>query len=53
MLAGLVAGRTNRQLADAMFISVNTASVHVSNVLRKLHVNSREQAARIGARLDL
>ncbi len=53
VLAGLVAGRTNRQLADAMFISVKTASVHVSNVLRKLHVNSREQAARIGARLDL
>ena len=36
VLASLVAGRTNREIADAMFISVKTASVHVSNILRKL-----------------
>ena len=36
---GLVAlGRTNRQIADELFISENTAGVHVSNILGKLGV---------------
>lgn len=47
ILAGLVAGRTNREIADSLFISVKTASVHVSNVLRKLGVAGREEAARM------
>lgn len=47
ILAGLVAGRTNREIADSLFISVKTASVHVSNVLRKLGVAGREEAARV------
>ncbi len=53
VLGGLVAGRTNSELAGALHISVKTASVHVSNILRKLQVTHREEAARIGARLDL
>ncbi len=53
VLAGLVAGRTNRELADVMFISTKTASVHVSNILRKLDVANRQEAARIGHRLGL
>ncbi|UYM04828.1 helix-turn-helix transcriptional regulator [Solicola gregarius] len=47
VLAGLVAGRTNREIADSLFISTKTASVHVSNLLHKLGVSSREQAARL------
>lgn len=47
VLSGLVAGRTNREIADSLFISTKTASVHVSNLLHKLGVNSREQAARL------
>jgi DNA-binding NarL/FixJ family response regulator len=31
----VVAGRTNRQIGDELFMSVKTASVHVSNILRK------------------
>jgi DNA-binding CsgD family transcriptional regulator len=43
---GLVsAGRTNGQIADELFISVKTASVHVSNILAKLGVPSRTAAA--------
>ena len=41
------AGRSNREIADALYISVKTASVHVSNILRKLGVTSRVQAAAI------
>ena len=32
----LVKGRTNRQIAEELFISENTAGVHVSNILGKL-----------------
>jgi len=49
----VVAGRTNGEIARALFISVNTASVHVSNILRKLEVPNREQAARLGYRMGL
>ena len=48
VLALVAAGRTNAQIAEAMFISAKTASVHVSNILRKLGVARREEAARIG-----
>jgi DNA-binding CsgD family transcriptional regulator len=51
---GLVAeGRSNRQVADALFISAKTASVHVSNILAKLGVASRVEAAAVAHRLGL
>jgi DNA-binding CsgD family transcriptional regulator len=36
VLALVAAGRTNRQIADELFISGSTAGVHVSNILGKL-----------------
>jgi DNA-binding CsgD family transcriptional regulator len=53
VLAGLAAGQTNREIADSLFISVKTASVHVSNILRKLDVSGREEAARVAYQLGL
>jgi DNA-binding CsgD family transcriptional regulator len=47
----LAMGRTNRQIGEALFISEKTASVHVSNLLRKLNVASRIEAAAIAQRL--
>ncbi len=41
----VAAGSTNRQIADALFISTKTASVHVSNILAKLGVANRGEAA--------
>lgn len=41
----VAAGRTNRQIGAALFISDKTASVHVSNILHKLHATSRTEAA--------
>ncbi len=38
-------GLTNGQIAARLFISTKTASVHVSNVLRKLDLTSRVQLA--------
>ena len=53
MLAALAAGHTNKEIADALFISVKTASVHVSNILRKLDVPGRQDAARVAHRLGV
>jgi DNA-binding CsgD family transcriptional regulator len=49
----LVAGRSNRQIAEHLFISGKTASVHVTNLLAKLGVHSRLEAAAMARRLGL
>ncbi|MFF5286447.1 AAA family ATPase [Streptomyces sp. NPDC013171] len=46
-------GRTNRQIAEELFISPKTASVHVSNILAKLGVAGRGEAAALAHRLHL
>ena len=38
-------GLSNAEIARTLYISEKTASVHVSNILRKLGVTSRIQAA--------
>ena len=45
MLRLLAAGRTNPQIGAELYISASTASVHVSNILRKLGVSSRVRPA--------
>jgi DNA-binding CsgD family transcriptional regulator len=49
----VAAGRSNQQIAADLFISPSTASVHVSNILGKLDVSSRVEAAAIAHRLHL
>ncbi|MQB00037.1 MAG: AAA family ATPase [Actinobacteria bacterium] len=46
-------GLTNPQIGRTLFISPKTASIHVSNILRKLGVSSRVEAAGIAHRLGL
>ncbi|MCP2337094.1 helix-turn-helix transcriptional regulator [Actinomadura rupiterrae] len=46
-------GHSNRDIAEALFISAKTASVHVSNILAKLDVASRGEAAATAHRLSL
>jgi DNA-binding CsgD family transcriptional regulator/tetratricopeptide (TPR) repeat protein len=53
VLALVAAGRSNRQIAQALFISPKTVSVHVSNILAKLGVAGRVEAATIAHRLGL
>ncbi|MWV59134.1 AAA family ATPase [Rathayibacter sp. VKM Ac-2754] len=45
VLALVAQGLGNRAIADELFISVKTASVHVSNILRKLGAATRTEAA--------
>jgi DNA-binding CsgD family transcriptional regulator len=53
VLALVAAGRTNRQIAEALFISEKTASIHVSHILAKLGVAGRVEAAGVAHRLGL
>jgi ATP/maltotriose-dependent transcriptional regulator MalT len=47
----VAAGRSNPQIAAELFISPKTASVHVSNIISKLNVSSRGEAAAVAHRL--
>ena len=53
VLALVAAGRTNGQIAQELFISPKTASVHVTHILDKLGVSSRIEAAMIAARAGI
>jgi DNA-binding CsgD family transcriptional regulator len=51
VLALIARGYTNREIASTLVISVKTAGVHVSHILRKLDAPNRQQAAAIAHRL--
>jgi two-component system, NarL family, response regulator len=45
VLALIANGKTNQQIAQALFITPGTVRVHVHTILQKLNVNDRTQAA--------
>jgi len=47
------AGRTNREIAQELFLSPRTVDMHVRNLLRKLDCRSRVDAARRAGELGL
>ncbi|GAA2000493.1 LuxR family transcriptional regulator [Catenulispora subtropica] len=51
VLALVAQGLSNRQIGERLFISTKTASVHVSNILAKLGVSGRGEAAAVAHRL--
>ena len=53
VLALVAAGRSNRQIGEALFITPKTASIHVSRILAKLGVSGRVEAAAVAHRLGL
>jgi len=53
VLALVALGRTNSQIAETLFISPKTATVHVSNILGKLGVRNRVEAATVAHRLGI
>jgi DNA-binding CsgD family transcriptional regulator/tetratricopeptide (TPR) repeat protein len=48
VLALLARGRTDAQIAAELFVSKKTASVHVSNIVRKLDARDRWHAGEVG-----
>jgi DNA-binding CsgD family transcriptional regulator/tetratricopeptide (TPR) repeat protein len=53
VLALMSQGRTNREIGDRLFISQKTVGVHVGNILSKLGVSGRVEAAAVAIRLGL
>ncbi len=53
VLALVAEGRSNREIAGALFISAKTVSVHVSNILAKLGAAGRTEAVAIARRQGL
>jgi DNA-binding NarL/FixJ family response regulator len=52
VLALLVQGHTNRQIAEALLISPNTTKKHVDHILQKLGVSTRAAAVAAALRAD-
>ena len=53
VLAIIAEGRTNREIAERLFISERTVAVHVRNILAKLGVSGRVEATSVALRLGL
>lgn len=50
VLALVAQGRTNKAIAEALFVSPNTVKTHVTSLLTKLDVDTRAQLAAIATR---
>jgi NarL family two-component system response regulator LiaR len=48
VLRALASGRSNKEIASALGIGEETVKTHVSNILSKLHLADRTQAATYG-----
>lgn len=53
VLGHLAEGRTNREIAAALFLSTRTVDMHVRNILAKLGCSSRATAVRRAAELSI
>lgn len=53
VLALLVAGKSNRDIADTLFISSNTVRTHIQNILSKLSVHSKLEAVAFAIRHNI
>ena len=45
VLEKIVEGKSNKEIADALFITIHTVKAHVANIISKLAVDDRTQAA--------
>ena len=53
VLQEVAKGATNRQIAETLFIAENTVKIHLRNILDKLHLQNRIQAATYALREGL
>ena len=43
----IVQDKSNKDIADALFVSVSTIKTHINNIYKKLNVQSREDVKRL------
>ena len=53
ILEQVVAGASNKDIAESLHISENTVKIHLRNILEKLHLQNRVQAAVYAVRQGL
>ncbi len=53
VLSFLALGKRYKQIADALFISVNTVHFHIKNIYKKLNIHSQLEAVNIAAKMGL
>jgi DNA-binding NarL/FixJ family response regulator len=53
VLRWVYSGKTNPEIADILYVSVNTIKNHVHNAISKLGVENRSQAANKAQEMDL
>ena len=51
VLAFLIVGKTNREIAAELHVSVPSVKAHLSNIYAKLGVSNRTEAAVVGLRM--
>lgn len=53
VLLELTNGLSNQEIADKLFVSLNTVKTHISNIYLKLHVKRRTQAVTRAKTLEI
>ncbi|MFV1884817.1 MAG: response regulator [Balneola sp.] len=53
ILEQVIAGKTNKQIADDVFLSPWTVKTHIKNIYKKMHVNSRAAAVRLAIKRNI
>lgn len=53
VLEQLAKGQSNKEIADTLFVSVNTVKTHLKNLYEKLEVNRRSLAVKKARELNL
>lgn len=53
ILQQVIDGKTNKQIAEVVFLSPWTVKTHIKNIYKKMHVNSRAAAVRLAIKRNI
>lgn len=53
ILEHVIEGKTNKEIAEAVFLSPWTVKTHIKNIYKKMHVNSRAAAVRLALKRNI
>ncbi len=53
ILEQVIEGKTNKEIAEVVFLSPWTVKTHIKNIYKKMHVNSRAAAVRLALRRNI
>ncbi len=53
ILEQVIIGKTNKQIAEDVFLSPWTVKTHIKNIYKKMHVNSRAAAVRLAIKRNI